>query len=301
MDLQQLRYVVEVAAARSFTRAAERCLVTQSALSHQIAALERELGARLFVRSSREVRVTEAGESFLPHARAAVAAAEDARHAVGEASDRLSGVLRVGVIPTVAAVDVPRALSAFCTRHPGVRVELTMGNSDDLATDVRQGSLDVALLGLRTGVVPRGVGHREVGNGRHVAILAPDHALAQHRRLHLRDLVEETFADFPAGTSGRVQSDAAFTAAGLQRDVAFEATTAPLMIDLVAEGLAIALLDPGTAARAGRRVRVRPLVDGPSRTEHVVWAAQAPRRVARAFLDVLTPPAVRTEKGRARS
>jgi DNA-binding transcriptional LysR family regulator len=75
VELQQLRYVVEVAETSSFTRAAERCFVTQSALSHQIAALERELGQRLFVRSSRSVRLSEAGEAFLGHARTALWAA----------------------------------------------------------------------------------------------------------------------------------------------------------------------------------------------------------------------------------
>nr|BFE78253.1 hypothetical protein GCM10020093_008540 [Planobispora longispora] len=71
MELQQLRYVVAVAETSNFTRAAEHCRVVQSALSHQIAALERELGSRLFERTSRRVRLTPAGEAFLPAARSA--------------------------------------------------------------------------------------------------------------------------------------------------------------------------------------------------------------------------------------
>src|SRR5258708_1474230 len=88
VELQQMRYVVAVAETASFTRAAERCLVVQSALSHQIAGLERELGARLFERTSRRVRLTPAGEAFLPAARqcleAADRAAPEAAAAVGE-------------------------------------------------------------------------------------------------------------------------------------------------------------------------------------------------------------------------
>jgi DNA-binding transcriptional LysR family regulator len=72
----QMRYVVAVAETSSFTRAAERCLVVQSALSHQIARLERELGARLFDRTSRRVRLTPAGAAFLPAARQCLDAAE---------------------------------------------------------------------------------------------------------------------------------------------------------------------------------------------------------------------------------
>src|SRR5256714_15680355 len=101
VELQQLRYVVAIAETNSFTRAAERCLVVQSALSHQVARLERELGARLFERTSRRVRLTPAGEAFLPAARqcpdAAGRAAADAAAAVVEIRSRLP----VGLIPTV--------------------------------------------------------------------------------------------------------------------------------------------------------------------------------------------------------
>ncbi|WP_211288195.1 LysR family transcriptional regulator [Mumia flava] len=79
MDLQQLRYVIAIAETGSFTRAAQQCHVVQSALSHQVAKLEREIGARLFDRTSRRVLLTAAGEAFLPDARASVEAAERAR------------------------------------------------------------------------------------------------------------------------------------------------------------------------------------------------------------------------------
>lgn len=78
MDLQQLRYVVAVAETRNFTRAAERCFVVQSALSHRVANLERELGVKLFARTSRRVELTPAGAAFLPAARQALEAAERA-------------------------------------------------------------------------------------------------------------------------------------------------------------------------------------------------------------------------------
>src|SRR5690606_27099302 len=118
MELQQMRYVVAVAETNSFTRAAERCLVVQSALSHQIARLERELGARLFDRTSRRVRLTAAGAAFLPVARQCLAAADRAVAEVAAAIGEVRGPLRVGLIPTVAAVDVPSALAEFRRRHP---------------------------------------------------------------------------------------------------------------------------------------------------------------------------------------
>lgn len=287
MDLQQLRYVVEVAASSSFTRAAERCHVTQSALSHQIAALEREIGQRLFIRSSRSVRATEAGEAFLLHAREAVVAADSAREAAAASEGRVVGTLRLGVIPTVTAVSVPEAIARFRASHPDARVELSVGNSDSLGVRVRQGDLDVALLGLREGVEPVGVAARELAREQLVVAMASTHRLAGRTELTLDDLADEVFADFPAGTAGRSQSDAAFASSGLTRDVAFEADSADLILGLVAKELAISLLAPGVVARSGGPVVALDLEGGPVRVEYVAWDGRAPRRVASAFLRTL--------------
>ncbi|MFI9509514.1 LysR family transcriptional regulator [Nocardia sp. NPDC052566] len=143
MELQQMRYVIAVAETNSFTRAAERCLVVQSALSHQIARLEKELGARLFERTSRRVRLTPAGAAFLPAARQCLDAAERAATEVAAAVGEVRGRLAVGLIPTVAAVDIPGALRQFRLRHPQVRISLRVGASEDLAEQVEQGILEI--------------------------------------------------------------------------------------------------------------------------------------------------------------
>lgn len=287
MDLQQLRYVVEVAASSSFTRAAERCFVTQSALSHQIAALERELGQRLFVRSSRSVRLTEAGEAFVAPARTALLAAEQAKEDAAAAVGDVVGTLRLGVIPTVTAVDVPALLVAYRSAHPSARVELRVGNSDSLMAAIKRGDLDAALLGLREEVQPSGVASRLLASDSLVAVVPSAHALAEAASVGIRDLAGTTFADFPAGTSGRSQSDAAFAAAGVERDVAFEADSAELILGLVAAGLAVTLLAPGVVAGSNADVVAVDIRRGPVRNEYVAWDAVAPRSVARAFLGVL--------------
>lgn len=286
MDLQQLRYVVEVAETSSFTRAAERCHVTQSALSHQIAALERAIGLRLFVRSSRSVRLTEAGDAFIPHAKTALASAASAvEDALGTAG-RVIGTLRIGAIPTVTAVHLPSLLARFRAEHPDARVELQVGNSSDLVDAIRRGELDVGMLGLREETPPLGVSSRALSRERLVAALSRRHPLAERKRIALADLADATFADFPAGTSGRAQSDAAFTSAGMQRDVAFEADRAEMILGLVEAGLAVSLLPPGVVGSSGRVAAV-PIGDGPIRVEYAAWSAIAPRSVAHAFLRVL--------------
>lgn len=290
MDLQQLRYVVEVASTASFTRAAERCFVTQSALSHQIAALEREIGQRLFLRSSRRVQLTEAGEAFLVQARIAVAAADRAAEDAEAADGQVIGTLRIGVIPTVTAIDVPATLVRFRSAHPTVRVELRGGNSDDLVSALRRGEIDVALLGLREGSAPRGVASRVLSRDALVLVMPRSHRLSGRRSLALADTAGEIFADFPTGTSGREQSDVAYAAAGIERDVAFEADSAPLILGLVTAGLAITLLAPGVVSASPADVTTATVDDGPHRTEYVAWDERAPRNVARAFLELLSIP-----------
>ncbi|MFJ4016558.1 LysR family transcriptional regulator [Microbacterium sp. NPDC090014] len=287
MDLQQLRYVVEVASSASFTRAAERCFVTQSALSHQIAALERELGQRLFVRSSRSVRTTEAGEAFLVHANRAVRAAHDARDAAAATAGHVVGTLHLGVIPTGSAVPVPQAIARFRAAHPDAAVELTVGNSDTLVEAVRRGDLDVALLGLREGVEPRSVAFRALARERLVVAASPAHRISGHVGVSLADLADEVFADFPAGTSGRAQADAAFAAAGITRDVPFQADSSELILGLVSQGLAISLLAPGVIATSSFDVAAVDLVDGPVRVQYVAWDDRSPRNVTSAFLRVV--------------
>ncbi|MBX6169579.1 MAG: LysR family transcriptional regulator, partial [Thermobispora bispora] len=225
MELQQLRYVVAVAETRNFTRAAERCRVVQSALSHQIAALERELGARLFERTSRRVRLTPAGEAFLTAARECLEAADRARAEVAAAAGEIRGRLAVGTIPTVAAVDLPVALREYRRRYPLVRITLVAAGSDELIARVRQGGADVAFLGLPPRTEPKGVQSRRLGRGELVAVVAPGYHRTEHE-VGLRDLMDEPFIDFRAGSAGRAQSDEAFAAAGVRREVPFEVSSA---------------------------------------------------------------------------
>ncbi|MET9252292.1 LysR substrate-binding domain-containing protein [Streptomyces sp. NPDC003717] len=267
-------------------RAAERCLVVQSALSHQIARLEKELGARLFERTTRRVRLTPAGVAFLPAARQCLDAAERAAAEVAAAVGEVRGRLCVGLIPSVTAVDLPGALRDFRRRHPRVRVSLRVGGSDDLVDQVREGSADVAFLGLPVTARPRGVAARELLRDRLVAVVAPDHPLAAESAVDLARLATEEFVDLPAGTAGRVQSDLAFTAAGLTRDVAFEVTNADFLARLVGQGLGVAMLPAAYVARLTGVTTIE-ITDAPARVEYVIWSREGSTPAATAFLRIL--------------
>ncbi|MFD5385385.1 LysR family transcriptional regulator [Streptomyces sp. NPDC127074] len=290
MELQQMRYVVAVAETNSFTRAAERCLVVQSALSHQVARLERELGARLFERTSRRVRLTPAGEAFLPAARQCLDAAERAAAEVAAAVGEVRGRLALGVISTVTAVDIPGALRDFRERYPQVRIRLRVAASDDLVEQVREGAIDVAFLGLPTTARPQGVAAHELARDRLVAVVAPDHPLAGESEVDLRRLSSEVFVDLPAGTAGRAQSDLAFEAAGLGRVVGFEVTSADFIARLVRPGLGVAMLPSAYVPHLAGVVTIE-VADAPARVEYVIWSRFSRTPAATAFLAALDIPA----------
>src|SRR3954447_5843099 len=162
MDVRQLEYFVAVAEELNFTRAAARCHVVQSALSYQIARLERQHGVTLIERTSRTVRLAPAGELLLPRPRAVLDEVNAARAALGELAGVITGRLRIGMIGSTGktATVVERALAAFHHRHPAVEIAIRDTGSRHMADQVRAGELDVAFVGLFADQLPGDLVHR---------------------------------------------------------------------------------------------------------------------------------------------
>ena len=197
-----MRYAIAVAEDRSFTRAAERCFVVQSALSHQIKALEHDIGVQLFFRTSRRVEVTQAGEAFVAAARASLELAERAIVDAAAASGEVRGSLTVGIIPTVTTVDVAQVVARFHDLYPGVALTVRSLGSDASMQLIHDGRLDVAFLGLPSATEPAGVAARPLGHGRLVAVVPASHALGERKSVVLADLAPEPFIDFPEESLG---------------------------------------------------------------------------------------------------
>ncbi|WP_136519506.1 LysR substrate-binding domain-containing protein [Cellulomonas telluris] len=216
--------------------------------------------------------------------------AERAVNDAAASAGRIRGTLTIGVIPTVTAVDLPAAIGDFHEAHPEVRITLRTGGSDEFITAIAEGRMDVAVLGLPESASVKGVRTRTLARQNLVAVVSADHPLAHRRRLRLENLTEETFVDFPAGTPGRAPSDRAFQARGLFREVAFEATSTGLILDLVRHDLAVALLAPDVVP-ADDRLRTIEVANGPVRIEYLAWSDFNPSPAAQAFLDQIRPPA----------
>src|SRR3954452_23868257 len=156
MQLRHLATFTAVAEEGSFTRAAGRLHVVQSAVSAGVLALPRERGARLFDRTTHRVQLSEAGRALLPEARRTLAAAAAARDAVDQLRGGLRGTVRVGMMlaPGQAGISVPRILAVLRADHPGIEVALEIGATTVNAERVRRGRLDIAFVGLPAGAVP---------------------------------------------------------------------------------------------------------------------------------------------------
>jgi DNA-binding transcriptional LysR family regulator len=148
MELRHLRYFVAVAEELHFRRAAERLHVAQPAVSEQIRKLETELGVALLNRTQRSVSLTPAGLVMLEEAKRVLRHADFAAHAARGARARGLGRLRVGYLPDVLPRYIPQTLARFAAAAPGIAVTLETGDPLRLAADVRNGSLDVAVVSL---------------------------------------------------------------------------------------------------------------------------------------------------------
>ncbi|WP_137874175.1 LysR substrate-binding domain-containing protein [Rhodococcus sp. Q] len=246
MELRQLEYFVAVAEERNFTRAAERVHISQSGVSAQIRSLERELGAELFDRSARTATLTVAGKAALEHARAALASAEALTQAVGEVTDLIRGELTIGMVVGCTVTPLFDALAGFHRAHPGVELTLIEDNSDRLLDSVRDGSVDLALVG--TAATPTDLESITVVSEPLVVVSPADHPLTRLHRVTLRDVCADTVVCMPPGTGLRTVFDNACTAAGLTPRIALQAGASDAIADLAARGLGVAILSESMVA-----------------------------------------------------
>ena len=148
LTLKQLRYFEALAKHGHFGRAADVCAISQPALSVQIKDLEQSLGARLFERDTRHVRLTAFGGDFAERARDILRAVDELGALARASADGLAGRLRIGVIPTIAPYLLPRLISAMAQAHPDVDVHLRETMTEKLLEELADGTIDTAILAL---------------------------------------------------------------------------------------------------------------------------------------------------------
>ena len=242
MELRQFEHFLAVAEEQNFTRAARRLHIAQSGLSASIRALEDDVGAPLFCRTTRQVELTVAGGAFLKEVPRVLAAVREARRAVAEVQGLQRGHLTIGAIQGLAPfVDLPRLLGRFRAAHPDIEVQLSFGSTETLLAGVLANAVDIAFTQFLETPPPE-IEARMLACDPLVLACAPNHRLAGHEDLTLGDIEEELFIDLSAGHGTRQLVDQSFGQAGIERRTGFEVNDLPMQLDLVAQGLGVALV-----------------------------------------------------------
>jgi LysR family hydrogen peroxide-inducible transcriptional activator len=288
MELHQLRYFCAVAESGSFSRAAEHSHVAQPSLSQQILKLEDELGARLFDRLGRSVRLTDVGQAFLPRARAVLRELEAAKGDVVERKDSVAGSLTVGVIPTIAPYYLPPKLSSFTRQFPQALVTVVEEITPVLLDRLRASTVDVAILALPIR------GHEfdtfALLTERLFAALPRKHALSERRSLVLKDLRKEPFLLLRDGHCFRDTAVAACDRARLNPQIIFESGQFSSILSMVSTGMGVSIVPEMAIEKEARCRYVRIADDEATRTIGAsVLRGRSLTRLHHAFLAHLRP------------
>lgn len=254
MDLRQLAAFVAACEEDSFSAAASRAGITQSTLSGRIADLEKSVGAQLFDRSVRPLKMTRAGEVLLRHARVVQRELEAAEVEIKHLKGELSGRLRLGSIE-IAGLSAPcfeRALAAFHARHRHVEFVINDPSSRGIVEGIQRGRLDLGVVGYRRNQVPAELGHLLIADRDVVVLVAKTHPLAHHSEVTLAQLAEAgPSVELRDGTGLRLELDRAFARAGVVRTIGVEVATTVDAVRYAAFGFGYALV-PESVLAGGR-------------------------------------------------
>jgi DNA-binding transcriptional LysR family regulator len=292
LDVKRLRVLREVAACGSFSAAAESLSYTQSAVSQQIAALEREAGTVLVERNARGIRMTEAGRALVRHADVILSRLADAEAELEAIAGVRGGRLRMVSFPTAGATIAPRAIGRFRERFPGVEVTLAPKEPDEGLDCLKAGHCDIALT-VEAGfarITDKAIERHPLLDDPMYVCLGTCHPLARKARLRLKDLADEAWIMGVTGTcpDGLILQRAC-QGAGFEPKLAFESDDYVAIQGFVAAGVGVCFI-PDLALIAVRDDVVIRQLEGRPPVRHILAATLAGGFVspaARAMLDIL--------------
>src|SRR3954466_3337141 len=274
LDVRRMRVLREVARRGSFSAAAESLAYTQSAVSQQIAALEREAGTRLVERNARGVRLTDAGRALVEHTDVILARLADAEAELEAIAGLRGGRLRLAAFPSAGATVMPEAIARFRARHPAVELTLEPADPEPALVGLRAGDADLILDITGSFRPPRDDGIERVhllDDPMYVA-LPQGHPLAHKRNLKLEELAEESWI---LGTTGSCPDASIFLhscqLAGFEPHVTFNSDDYFAIQGFVAAGVGASFIPDLALITVRDDIVVRSL--GPRPPVRIIWAA----------------------------
>jgi DNA-binding transcriptional LysR family regulator len=286
MELRHLRYFEAVARHSHVTRAAEELHIAQPALSKQISQLEHELDVALFDRVGRNVRLTEAGEALLPHARMVLAQVEAARAEMAERIGLRRGRVAIGTPPTVGTQLLPRALAAFNQTYPGIEFRLHEAGVQTLLDLLEAGLADIAIVTMP--VEDPALTVAELFSEELVVVVGSEHPFAGRDSVPLEELQNESWVLSPKNYELREATLHACHEAGFTPHVVLDGGEMDTLLHLVAAGVGITIV-PRMAVKHSEHLVVLKVQDRRiQRSLGLVWRADRINSpAARALRDFL--------------
>lgn len=286
MELRHVRYFDAIAETLNFTRAAERLHVTQSTLSHQIKQMEEELGVALFDRSTKKIRMTEAGEILRTYMTPALEQIDRGVQALRGDAEFLSGTIRLGTTPSFNTRMVPLCVSTFLHHYPHTQVVVEELSGDMLARRISSGDLDLA-VSYRP-VDGTGLWFEPLYNEELRLVVAASHPLAKRRRVRMVELHHVRMVLLPTEYLTRQLLDECFEAAGATPLVVAQLNSIWPMFELIRQ-TDLAGIFGETAVTQSAELRIVPLEDPvPIRTPGLLWQKGATRSpTLKHFADII--------------
>lgn len=279
IKLRQVQYFLAVAESLHFTRAASSLSVTQPTLSHQIAELESQIGTKLFDRVGKTVRLTEAGEAFAGHARAALRELQAGRVALEELRGLVRGSLRIGVIQSFSRTLLPPILGRFIAAHPGIRPLV-----EEMAAPAIERALAAGRLDIGIAFAPGALAQTEIEPVLQEAMLlvvGRRHRLARRGTLRLAELDGERLALLSREFTTRQLIDRYLDSVGARPELVCETNSIEVILGTVSEGALAAILPERAIGRRGPGLATVRLVEPtPVRVSALMWARHSHRTAA---------------------
>jgi DNA-binding transcriptional LysR family regulator len=266
LDVKRLRVLKEVAEQGSFSAAAIALSYTQSAVSQQIAALERETGTTLVQRNARGILLTEAGEALVRHADAILTRLTDAEAELDAIAGLRGGRLRIASFSTAGSALVPKAVAMFSDRHPGVELSLVEADPEESIPKLKSGEIDVALIfepNDLSEMEDSGIERLHLLDDVFSVALWQGHPLADKQKVKLKDLEAEAFVQPTGDCACSDIVTHACAALGFTPRVAFQSDDYLVVQGLVATGVGVALIPDLALAAQRDDIVIRPIASKP--------------------------------------
>lgn len=289
MDIYQMKYVLALAKHRNFTQAAESCYISQSSLSQQISKLEKELGVRLFDRTTRAIRITEAGQTFVEMATGILHDVDTLEQTMATYAGFLRGTINIGAITALERIGFSQLVTDFYSRYPNLTLNIYQGKSLSLLESLEKRNIDIAFV-----TQPREHNYpymdfRVVGRDEYSLIVSDKHPLAGREEVDLAELKDEDFIlqhpdQSVSGLCMQACAEAGFTPRVISR-----IETVSIAMNLARQGLGVVFLPsevPEQYPMNGLcRIRLKKPIE--KRIVMVTRAKETPSHLVSAFIDFI--------------